>query len=110
MSWFKLSMSMSIEYEIDDCETIRQLLNALQLTPEPYIRDSEECKDAIANLKAEIDHLRTVIENQKHKINKLSTHNIIKKEVVDNLNKRISESKTKYNKDKIEWRKQIKEK
>ena len=93
---------MSIEYEIDDCETIRQLLNALQLTPEPYIWDSEECKDAIANLKAEIDHLRTVIENQKHKINKLTTHNIIKKELVDNLNKRISESKTKHNKDKME--------
>ena len=97
-----LQIKQEYEIVVDDCETTRQLLNTLQLKPEPCSRDSEECKDIIANFKAEIDHLRTVIENQKHEINELSTHDKIKKEVVNNLNKKISESKTKHNNEKME--------
>ena len=97
-----LQIKQEYEIVVDDCETTRQLLNTLQLKPEPCMRDSEEYKNVIANFKAEVDHLRTVIENQKHEIKELSTHNKIKKEVVNNLNKKISESKTKHNNEKME--------
>ena len=50
----------------------------------------------------EIDILQTVIEKKKHEMEELSTCNKIKKEVVDNLNKKLSDLKVKHNNEKME--------
>ena len=63
-----------------ECETNRQMLNKLHLKPDPHIyNESEESKVAIANLKKEIELLKTVIEEQNHEIDDLSSSNKINK-------------------------------